>query len=49
MVSSLIKDRQTYQDSPKNGEDGRDDGDDENGFSYIVLTIFFLSSICSQV
>ncbi len=40
MVSTLTKDRQTYQDSSKNGEDGGDDGDDgdgEDGFSYQVF------------
>jgi hypothetical protein len=37
MVSTLTKDKQTYQNSSKNGEDGGDDGDGEDGFSYQVF------------
>jgi len=40
LPSTLTKDRQTYQDSSKNGEDGEDGGDDgngEDGFSYQVF------------
>jgi hypothetical protein len=34
MVSTLTKDKQTYRDSSKNGEDG---GDGKDGFSYQVF------------
>lgn len=43
LPSTLTKDRQTYQDSSKNGEDGEDGGDDGNGEDGFSYQVFFWS------